>query len=98
MTFARRGLLWDIEDNDVKKLKTSYKQLFNVFKGDMAMTLNGIVIPVLQKLIEENKTDKVDEIVAQTRALIKTSKDETIASNFERVLASVKSGKTKKSE
>lgn len=87
MYFARMELLADIEENDVQKLKTSYKRLFGVFKNDLGMTLQGIVIPVLQKLHEEGKTDKINDIVEQTRQIIKKSKDETIQSNFERALS-----------
>ena len=90
MEFARVGLLSDIEDNDVKKLKSSYKKLFGLFKGSMAMTLDGIVIPVLETLLREGKTDKANEVVELTRQMIKASKDETIESNFERVFANVK--------
>ncbi len=87
MYFARMELLADIEENDVQKLKTSYKRLFGVFKNDLGMTLQGIVIPVLQKLHEEGKTDKINDIVELTRQIIKKSKDETIQSNFERALS-----------
>ena len=87
MHFARMELLADIEENDVQKLKTSYKRLFGVFKNDLGMTLQGIVIPVLQKLHEEGKTDKINDIVEQTRQIIKKSKDESIQSNFERALS-----------
>ena len=90
MEFARVGLLSDIEGNDVKKLKSSYKKLFGLFKGSMAMTLDGIVIPVLETLLREGKTDKANEVVELTRQMIKASKDETIESNFERVFANVK--------
>lgn len=90
MEFARIGLLSDIEDNDVKKLKSSYKKLFGLFKGSMAMTLDGIVIPVLETLLREGKTDKANEVVELTRQMIKASKDETIESNFERIFANVK--------
>ena len=89
MYFARFGLMLEIEDNDAKKLKSSYKKLFNIFKGDLAMTLNGIVIPVLQKLAEDGKTDKMKDVAELTRQIIKTSKDETIASNFEKVLSKI---------
>ncbi len=89
MYFARFGLMLEIEDNDAKKLKSSYKKLFNIFKGDLAMTLNGIVIPVLQKLAEDGKTDKMKDVAELTRQIIKTSKDETVASNFEKVLSKI---------
>lgn len=98
MEFARIGLLSDIEDNDVKKLKSSYKKLFGLFKGSMAMTLDGIVIPVLETLLREGKTDKANEVVELTRQMIKASKDETIESNFERVFANVKRIVEKKSK
>ena len=93
MFFARMELLDDIKENDVKKLRSSYKRIFNVFKGNLAMTLNGLVIPVLQALVAEGKTDKVNEIVEQTRQVIKKSKDESVASNFERVLEAFQSAK-----
>ena len=93
MFFARMELLADIKENDVKKLRSSYKRVFNVFKGNLAMTLDGLVIPVLQTLVAEGKTDKVNEIVEQTRQVIKKSKDESIASNFERVLAAFQNAK-----
>ena len=89
MYFARVGLMAEIEDNDAKKLKSSYKKLFNIFKGDLAMTLNGIVVPVLQKLAKDGKTEKMKEVAELTRQIIKTSKDETISSNFENVLSQI---------
>ena len=89
MYFARMELLSDIEENDVQKLKTSYKRLFGIFKNDLGMTLHGIVIPVLEKLHQEGKTDKINDIVEQTRQIIKKSKDETIQSNFESALRSL---------
>lgn len=88
MQFARMELMKDIEENDVKKLKTSYKRLFTIFKNDLGMTLDGIVAPVLKKLQEQQKTDKIKEIAEQTRLLIKGSKDATIKSNFENLLSS----------
>ncbi len=93
MEFARMELLSDIEENDVKKLKSSYKRLLGIFKNNLGMTLDGIVIPVLQKLHQEGKTDKINDIVEQTRQIIKKSKDETIQSNFEKTLQTL--GKTK---
>ncbi len=87
MYFARMELLDDIAEDDVKKLRSTYKRIFNIFKGNMAMTLEGLVIPVLQTLLKEGKTDKINEIVTQTRAIIKKSKDETVEANFEKVLA-----------
>jgi hypothetical protein len=89
MYFARMELLSDIEENDVKKLKTTYKRLFGIFKNDLGMTLHGIVIPVLEKLHQEGKADKINDIVEQTRQIIKKSKDETIQSNFESALRSL---------
>ncbi len=93
MNFARMELLDDIAENDIKKLRSSYKRIFNIFKGNMAMTLEGLVIPVLQTLAKEDKTDKINEIVEQTRLIIKKSKDETVEANFERVLSAF--GKSK---
>ncbi len=95
MYFAKMELMTDIEENDVQKLKTSYKRLLNIFKNDLGMTLQGIVIPVLQKLHQEGKTDKIDDIVEQTRQVIKKSKDETIQSNFEKALNALGNAKTK---
>lgn len=89
MEFARRELLIDIETDDVKKLKTSYKRLFSIFKNNAAMTLNGIVIPVLNKLIAEGKTDKVKDVVEQTKLFVKANKDKTLSSNFDSVFAQV---------
>ena len=89
MEFARRELLIDIETDDVKKLKTSYKRLFSLFKNNAAMTLNGIVIPVLNKLIAEGKTDKVKDVVEQTKLFVKANKDKTLSSNFDSVFAQV---------
>lgn len=89
MEFARRELLIDIDSGDLKKLKSSYKRLFNLFKKNPAMTLNGIVVPVLEKLVNEGKTDKALEVMEQTKDFIKSYKDKTIVSNFDSVFKQV---------
>ena len=88
MEFARRELQLEIKNGTQDKIVSSYKRLIAPFKSDPAMTINGIVIPIINSLLNTDKYAYANDIIKATKQIIK-SKDATIKTNLDNIEAQV---------
>ena len=71
MEFARRELQLEIKNGTQDKIVSSYKRLIAPFKSDPAMTINGIVIPIINSLLNTDKYAYANDIIKATKQIIK---------------------------
>ncbi len=85
MEFARRAVEKDIESDNLDRLDTNYKTLLGMFKGNAAIAVNGITMPVLNKLIKEDKMQKCDAIIKATRQVLKAKGDSNVGAALDSI-------------
>ena len=97
MEFARRELQLEIKNDTQDKIVSSYKRLIAPFKSDPAMMINGLVIPIINSLLNTDKYAYANDIIKATKQTVK-SKDATIKSSLDNIEAQVQKIISKKNK
>ncbi len=82
MDFARQELEQNIREGSAQNLYANYKRLLEVFKNDGAMAFDGIIVPILNALIEAKRFEQTEEIFKITRLILKPERDKTLFANL----------------
>ena len=83
MDFAKSDLEKEIEAGNLDRLNSSYKRLLGMFKGDAATAVNGITVPILNKLLKDKKFEATREIMKLTKQVLKSDKDASLSAAIE---------------